>query len=159
MIFYVDGSCVNDGSTSAAGGFGVVGIIDDVGIYYYSEGCLSSTNNREELKAILHVIRKFGDCNPVVYSDSAYCVNIYTKWMFNWERNGWVTMTDKKTPDNLDIIQEFYDLYDKGYTVNLQKIKGHDGHYWNELVDQMAKSARMKQRIREIDLRKEDMNE
>lgn len=56
MIFYVDGACSGNGSTYATGGFGVVGLVDNIGIYYYAIGCKETTNNREELKAILHVL-------------------------------------------------------------------------------------------------------
>lgn len=39
MIFYVDGACSGNGSTYATGGFGVVGLVDGIGYYYYSKGC------------------------------------------------------------------------------------------------------------------------
>ena len=60
MIFYVDGACSGNGSTYATGGFGVVGLKNRIGIYYYSEGSSQTTNNREELKAILFVMKRFG---------------------------------------------------------------------------------------------------
>ncbi len=60
MIFYVDGACSGNGSTYATGGFGVVGLENRIGIYYYSEGSSQTTNNREELKAILFVMKRFG---------------------------------------------------------------------------------------------------
>ena len=47
----------------------------------------STTNNREELKAILNILEKFGSPDkpvPTVYSDSSYAVNNYNNWMFNW---------------------------------------------------------------------------
>ena len=74
---------------------------------------------------------------PIVYSDSAYCVNTFNEWMFNWARNGWIK-SDKKTPENLDLIQAYYDWYKEGYRIDLRKIKGHNGHKWNELADQLA---------------------
>ena len=74
---------------------------------------------------------------PVVYSDSSYCVNTFNEWMFNWANNGWIK-SDKKTPENLDLIKAYYDHYNKGYRIDLQKIKGHAGHIWNELADKLA---------------------
>ena len=74
---------------------------------------------------------------PVVYSDSSYCVNTFNEWMFNWARNGWIN-SSKKKPENLDLIIEYYNWYQKGYKIDLRKVKGHAGHEWNELADQLA---------------------
>jgi ribonuclease HI len=57
--------------------------------------------------------------------------------MFNWARNGWIN-SSKKKPENLDLIIEYYNWYQKGYRIDLRKIKGHAGHEWNELADQLA---------------------
>jgi ribonuclease HI len=54
--------------------------------------------------------------------------------MFGWARRGWVK-SDKKTPENLDLIQAYFELYKEGYRIDLRKIKGHTGHEWNELAD------------------------
>lgn len=155
MIFYVDGACSGNGSTTATGGFGVVGLVDDIGVYYYSVGSTETTNNREELKAILHVMAKFGadlkniryltdEEVPIVYSDSAYCVNTLNDWMYRWAENDW-KKSDGNTPENLDLIKLFYDLRKAGFKIDLRKVRGHSGDYWNELADQMAKSAKEKQ--------------
>lgn len=100
-----------------------------------------------ELKAILYVMLNYGvkpsqegfstGNIPVVYSDSAYCVNTFNNWMFNWAKNGWIK-SDNKAPENLDLIQAYYDWYQKGYRIELRKIKGHAGHKWNELADKLA---------------------
>jgi ribonuclease HI len=74
---------------------------------------------------------------PIVYSDSNYCVQTFNDWMFNWARNGWIK-SDKKVPENLDLIQAYYDWYQKGYRIELRKIKGHAGHQWNEMADGLA---------------------
>jgi ribonuclease HI len=74
---------------------------------------------------------------PIVYSDSNYCVQTFNEWMFNWARNGWIK-SDKKVPENLDLIQAYYDWYQKGYRIDLRKIKGHAGHKWNEMADDLA---------------------
>ena len=78
MIFYVDGACSGNGTDNSSGAFGVVGINDaDQMFYWFYDPTKETTNNREELKAILHVMRHFGmeDEVPIVYSDSAYSVN------------------------------------------------------------------------------------
>ena len=49
-----------------------------------------TTNNREEMKAIIWALEKFGNRHPIVYSDSAYAVNTFSSWMWNWKRNNWI---------------------------------------------------------------------
>ena len=141
MTFYTDGSAhPNPGP----GGYGIVGIEDEKVIFVRSQQYKDPvTNNEMELKAILYVMLNYGEkCDdwgqpPIVYSDSAYCVNTFNEWMFNWARRGWIK-SDKQKPENLDLIQTYYDWYKEGYRIDLRKIKGHNGHEWNELADQLA---------------------
>ena len=146
---YVDGSCRGNGKTESTGGFGVVvvDVVDGVEKLcdVYSKQCNQTTNNQEELKAILWAMFQFGHyafdgfgSNPVVYSDSSYCVNTFNDWMFRWANNNWIK-SDKKVPENLDLIQAYFDHYQKGYRIDLRKIKGHAGNRGNELVDKLAK--------------------
>ena len=146
MIIYTDGSCLGNGKVVSSGGFGVVVVDKDENLVYtYSKLCKNNTtNNREELKAILYAFFTYGVKDngeftqvPGVYSDSAYCVNTFNEWMFNWARNGWIN-SSKKTPENIDLIKAYYDYYQQGYRIDLRKIKGHAGHEWNELADQLA---------------------
>jgi len=111
MIIYTDGSCnYNPGP----GGFGVVVLDDNENLVLtHSERSQNTTNNREELKAILWAFLRYGEPAaagknpPIVYSDSAYSVNTLTNWMFSWEKKGWLK-SDNKTPENLDLIKPFY---------------------------------------------------
>jgi ribonuclease HI len=57
--------------------------------------------------------------------------------MFNWANNNWIK-SDKKKPENLELIQVYYELYQKGYRIDLKKVKGHCGTKWNELADKLA---------------------
>lgn len=144
MIIYTDGSAhPNPGP----GGFGVVVLDNNENLLYtYSkqfEGKV--TNNEMELKAILfayfsHGVKEENDWNnniPIVYSDSNYCVQTFNDWMFRWARNNWIK-SDKKIPENLDLIQAYYEWYQKGYRIELRKVKGHAGQYGNELADKLA---------------------
>ena len=142
MIIYTDGSAhPNPGP----GGFGVVVLDNNENLLYtYSKQCGETTNNREELKAILYTFLNHGvqinDWNnnvPIVYSDSNYCVQTFNDWMFKWANNGWIK-SDKKVPENLDLIQTYYDWYQKGYRIDLRKVKGHSGQKWNEIADGLA---------------------
>lgn len=143
LTIYTDGACSGNGKINAMGGFSVVITENNQLIDTYSKGSSGTTNNREELKAILYSLIKYGKGlkeTPVVYSDSAYSINTLTNWMYSWAKNGWVK-SDKHTPENLDLIQSYYDLVvNQGYKIELRKIKGHSGHKWNELADRLAKS-------------------
>ena len=148
MVIYTDGSCVGNGKAHNSGGFGVIVVDNNENLLFnYSKRCENTTNNREELKAILYSFLNYGvniynedNFNkeiPVVYSDSNYCVQTFNEWMFGWANKGWIK-SDKQTPENLDLIQAYYDWYDKGYRIELKKVKGHAGNKWNEVADQLA---------------------
>lgn len=140
LEIYTDGSCRGNGKEVNSGGFGVVVTQNNELLTTYSKQSENTTNNREELKAILYAMLNYGTLNsnvPIVYSDSSYCVNTFNDWMFRWAKNGWIK-SDKKTPENLDLIQAYYNWYSKGYRIDLRKIKGHVGHKWNEMADQLA---------------------
>ena len=108
-------------------------------MFTYAKRSTNTTNNREELKAILFALITYGrnKPTPIVYSDSAYCVNTFNDWMFRWASNNWIK-SDGNSPENLDLIQAYYDFYNKGYRIDLKKIKGHVGHKYNELADKLA---------------------
>lgn len=145
MICYVDGSCQGNGKAISFGGYGVV-VLDDQENFLecYSHCEANTTNNRQELKAILYAFLKYGIkpengfCQiPIVYSDSRYCVETLTDWMFGWKERGWLK-SDKKPPENLDLIQAYYDWYQLGYRIDLRKVSGHSGIFWNEIADGLA---------------------
>ena len=106
MICYVDGACSGNGAEDAKGGFGVVVLEDDESfITCYQHFEKGTTNNRQEMKAILYCLINYGNKGfPLtVYSDSAYAINTFSSWMYNWKANGWVK-SDNKIPENLDLV-------------------------------------------------------
>lgn len=156
MIIYTDGSCLGNGKANSKGGFGVV-VYDDNGrlIDAYGHWEEHTTNNIQELKAVLYAIYHYGNKSivPIVYTDSSYVHQTFTKWMYNWANNGWVK-SDKKEPENLELIQTYYYLIKKGYRIDLRKVTGHSGVKGNELADMIATG-----KINPKDLiNKEDMN-
>ena len=145
IYIYTDGSA---GPTNPGpGGFGVVVVNKQNEIIkVYSEKEDNTTNNRMEMKAILYAYHNYGvDITdgsffhevPIVYSDSSYCVNTFTNWIFGWREKGW-KKANNQTPENMDLLQEFIELYDSGLRIDLKKIKGHAGHEYNELADKLA---------------------
>lgn len=137
---YTDGSTISNGKPDSYGGYGFVVIENDEEIFSFSsERSQPTTNNREEMKAIIHVLKDYGLEFPAVnvYTDSSYALNTFTKWMYSWMKNGWVKQ-DGTTPENLDLIQEYYNFEKMGYKINLIKVAGHQGNKWNERADQLA---------------------
>ena len=54
MTFYTDGSCIGNGKVNAKGGYGIVGVDDNGSVQFVrAKRSNDTTNNREELKAIL----------------------------------------------------------------------------------------------------------
>ena len=93
-----------------------------------------------ELMAILIALQhidesgEVGFLKPVIYSDSAYCVNLINDWMYNWEKNGWKRPKNQEVK-NLEIIKQIFELAD---IAELRKVPGHSGIQWNEYVDSLA---------------------
>ena len=112
---------------------------DDKVVECYTEQVDHTTNNEMELSAALYTLTTYGKSHAgiTVYCDSAYAVNTLTSWMFSWEKKGWIK-SDKKVPENLQIIKKYYKLLQEDYSINLIKVKGHDGVLGNELADQLA---------------------
>lgn len=137
MICYTDGSCQGN---PGPGGFGVVVLDDNENlITTYSEQHDYTTNNKMELSAILWAFLKYGskDKTLTIYSDSAYCVNTLTNWMFSWEKNGW-KKANNQPPENLDLIKPFFKYFQLGNNIQLKKVKGHAQNKWNNMADQLA---------------------
>ena len=148
MKIYTDGSSRGN---PGPGGLGVVVIDNDENIIEtYSFQEKSTTNNRMELKAIAYAFYKYGvkksaaagDEVPDVYSDSSYAVNTLTSWMFTWAQNNWIK-SDKKVPENLDIIRPIYEHWQDGFRMKLHKVKGHAGVKYNEMADALATGKKL----------------
>lgn len=146
MTIYTDGSCRGNGKVTAEGGFGVCVFDGDELVAVHRESKTSTTNNEQEMLAILYAIKNYGVLDipenfatiPTVYTDSSYAHRVFTDWMFTWHRNRWIK-SDKKKPKNLALVKEFYELWtENGMRINLQKIKGHDGDIGNKLADALA---------------------
>ena len=147
MAFYTDGSAhPNPGP----GGWGIVFEMDNIVLQTQSKQYKGPvTNNQMELEAVLHIMKhysgkpfeeakEYADLKvPTVYCDSSYVVNTFNDWMFRWANNDWKNSSNK-TPENLDLIKEYYDLYQQGYRIDLRKVAGHAGNEFNELADRLA---------------------
>ena len=146
--FFVDGSCRKN---PGPGGYGVIGIEGDKVFYKYSEQTKDSeitTNNREEMKAILHVfkiaVRDFRYDTVIIHSDSAYCVNMINDWIWKWANNNWMNSKNKEV-ENIDLVKKLYTYLNvEFFPCQVVKVCGHCGVVANELADALATNNEIK---------------
>lgn len=148
MKIYTDGS---NQTKNGRAGFGVVVFDDNYKLLYAhsKESETISTNNEQEMLAILYALMRYGKEKPIpdVYTDSSYAYNTFTDWMYRWQKNGWITSTNSK-PKNLDIIKMFYEFtVNQHFKINLHLIKGHSGNLGNELADKLATGEKTTQEV------------
>lgn len=156
LIIYTDGSCLGNGRTENCGGYAFIILNENEEIISkFSKQELNTTNNRMEMKAVITGITEAinylnsNDFIIEVYTDSAYIHNCRTqRWYKSWKNNGW--KNSKKEPvknkDLWEILSFFFE--DKRFIFN--KVKGHAGNKFNELVDTMAVAASNGTQVNEV---------
>lgn len=148
ITLYTDGSCINNGSPFARGGWAAV--LEGSGKQLRISGHQSpTTNNRMELMAILEGLKAIRAESAVVtlYTDSAYARNGCKTWRHDWKRRGWRT-AQKKPVENQDLWQQIDELLER-HRVDLKWVKGHNGHPQNELADRLAHAAALGKEVSE----------
>lgn len=135
MVFYTDGGC---SPNPGEGAYAIIQISDDNSVSYKTEYFENTTNNRMEMLAILNVLKEYN--GAIVYTDSSYALNTFTTWMYKWAEQGWRRPRNQPV-ENLDIVQEYYDLIQSGRSITLYKVRGHDGVEYNELADSLVKRS------------------
>lgn len=149
LEIYTDGSCLNN---PGKGGWAMI-VMDEFHIVDIEHDFDEyTTNNRMELQAILHALiyaSEHPEKSFIIYSDSAYCVNMCNQWIHTWARNGWKNSKNKEV-ENLYLVKEIYELLvpsnDEWSIQNFQivKVDGHAGIVGNELADAIATGSRKK---------------
>lgn len=154
MKLYTDGAAtmrkINGEYVREAGGWAFAFIENDTLTYFNSGHKDNTTNNEMELTAIYEGLKYFANsAAPAqqleVYSDSAYCINIYTQWAAGWQKRGW-TRKGNQPIENLELIKKTWQLLEqlnnKFYDIKFIKVKGHSTNKWNNYVDKMAVNAK-----------------
>lgn len=110
-----------------------------------------TTNNRMELVAVINALHygyfNLGNTKKIqVYSDSEYVSNpIYFGWLNDWRKNNWIKNDGSETK-NADLWEEMYQVLKKykfrKIQVDIMWVKGHNGHFFNDVCDKMAKKGR-----------------
>ena len=112
-------------------------------IYGEYGGDMGTTNNAMELHAIYNALIWLRNKNDIfashtIFSDSAYCVQIFNDWVKSWEKNGWTRGRKKEPIENLTAIQAIYRLLKEMPNVKIQKVKGHANCVGNNIADRYA---------------------
>lgn len=157
LSVYTDGACKNSGIISehhfehTFGGWAYY-IFFGTDLLKAGSGYEVDTSNQKmELTAAIEAlkvaeqIRKPNE-KVILYSDSAYLINCYhQKWWKNWVAKGWIN-SQKKPVANINLWQQLIPFFENiWYT--FQKVKGHDGNFYNELCDEEA--SKMAQKAKE----------
>jgi ribonuclease HI len=104
-----------------------------------------TTNNRMELMAAIRGLEALKKpCRVQLHTDSQYVRDGITRWIHNWQRNGWRT-SDKKPVKNAELWQELIAAA-APHRIEWRWVKGHSGHPENDRVDALACAEADKQR-------------
>lgn len=145
--------CYTDGAYSSktkCGGFACIVIENDELIGEFTGSAKETTNNRMEMEAFLAALKVANEIQTTntefnIFSDSAYITNcFYDQWYLRWQLNGWKA-SDKQPVKNRELWEEIIEQYKlacRHLKVNIYKVKGHNGNFWNEYVDQLAVKMR-----------------
>jgi len=105
-----------------------------------SGGETLTTNNRMEMMAVIRALQALKrPCEVDLYSDSKYVIDGITKWIFGWQKKGWVNAA-KKPVMNADLWREMIEAT-RPHSIKWHWVRGHSGHVENERVDALASAA------------------
>lgn len=149
VTLYTDGACSGN---PGKGGYGAILVyIDSNGIKHekeFSEGYAHTTNNQMELLAViigLEALKK--PCQVKIISDSKYVVDSIDKgWLKNWVAKGWRKSDNKPVP-NSELWKRLLKAMES-HEIELEWIKGHAGHEYNERCDRLAVEAYKKENLK-----------
>lgn len=131
---FTDGACSGN---PGPGGWGTIlrfkGVEKEL-----SGGEENTTNNRMELTAVIKGLEALKEsCHILLTTDSKYVADGIGKgWAESWQKNGW-RKADKKPALNPDLWEKLLTLL-KDHTLEINWVKGHEGHPENERCDRLA---------------------
>ncbi len=136
---YTDGACSGN---PGRGGYGAI-LLYKEHRKEISGFEADTTNNRMELRAVIEALRILKKSSEVkIYTDSKYVMDGITQWIYGWKKNGWKS-ANKKPVKNIDLWQELDAEVSKHQTTWVW-VRGHDGNYFNEVADRLAREAIIK---------------
>lgn len=142
FVIFTDGSCYGN---PGKGGTGAVVLQNGIAIERISQGYISTTNNRMELRAAIAALEKYNSADEIeIWSDSRYVVNGAEDWMKGWKENGWKRKEGNRNKEvsNLDLWMKVDELNNE--RVHWNWVKGHASDEWNEMADTIAQTAALR---------------
>ena len=98
-----------------------------------------TTNNRMELTAVIEALRALKQpCDVELHSDSKYVIDGITQWIHGWKKRGWKNAS--KDPVKNQDLWQMLDQETSRHKISWHWVRGHDGHYENERVDDIARA-------------------
>lgn len=136
VAIYTDGACSGN---PGPGGWGAL-LLEGPAERELWGGEPQTTNNRMELMAAISALEALdAPCVVDLYTDSIYVRDGITKWIVNWEKNGW--RTSAKTPvKNADLWRRLKAAL-QPHTLTWHWVKGHANHVENERADALSRRA------------------
>ena len=141
IIIYTDGSSRGN---PGPGGWGAI-VATKERVVEIGAGDKHTTNNKMELTACisaLSLVRSLGSAFTVdVRADSNYVINGITKWVYGWQKNGWMN-SKKEEVLNRDLWEALVlvvsDLQMSGCKILWRYTQAHVGIPGNERADEIA---------------------
>ena len=115
---------------------------------------MATTNNRMEIIAALRALETLlssgrthqtthTSTTPIavtVYTDSSYLINGATKWVYGWQKNGWMTKEKKEVlnKDLWEALVRVLSAFKSLGTLSWVRVGGHVGVAGNERCDEIA---------------------
>ena len=131
---YSDGACLGN---PGPGGWGAILMAKDKK-KEISGSESDTTNNRMELTAVIEALKTLKKPAQVkLYTDSKYVIDGITKWIFSWKKTQWRN-SNRKLVKNADLWQNLDHEVQK-HKIKWIWVKGHNGNFYNELVDNLAR--------------------
>lgn len=135
---YTDGACSGN---PGKGGWGAVLLISGNKPRELHGVESNTTNNQMELAAVINGLQDITESQDIIiYTDSIYVKKGITEWIFNWKKNGWKTAS-KQPVKNKILWQTLDTQVQRHKSIEWVWVKGHDGNYYNELADELARKG------------------
>ncbi|CAL9958228.1 Rnase H [Vibrio phage D528] len=136
---YTDGSSSPHEKDPAKqfGGWAIVVVTENKDYVYYGQNPAPATNNIAEMTALACALDITRDVLAKTFTDNEYAIKSLMEWRTKWESQG-------MPPKNRDLIRHLWRIFDERTApVDVKWIKGHVGHYYNEMADQYAKKGKL----------------
>jgi ribonuclease HI/DNA polymerase-3 subunit epsilon len=137
---YVDGSSTGK---VGDGGWGFVIVKQQEIVHTAFGSATDTTNNRMELSAAIEGLRFVASNYPAnvqltLFSDSQYVIKGIVEWFPKWK----IDIDRGKTIKNQDLWLDYAQIVNYFTNIDFKWIRGHSGHVYNELCDQLAKQGK-----------------